>query len=94
MRFDPFDLLFPDVLINRVKDIDVSSIRLEGAIPAVSWPYAIGDQDKDGTPDLMVKFRRSAVINVLPLGDNVPVHVTGKVGSMTFDGVDVIRVIR
>jgi hypothetical protein len=77
-----------------VKDIDVSSIRMAGAIPAVSWPYAIGDHDKDGIPDLMVKFKRSDVINALPPGDNVPVQVTGKVGSTTFNGVDVIRVIR
>ncbi len=76
-----------------VKDIDVSSIRLEGTIPAETWPYAIGDQDKDGIPDLMVKFKRSDVIGVLPLGDSVPVHVTGKVGPTAFDGVDVIRVI-
>ncbi len=76
-----------------VKDIDVSSIRLEGTIPAETRPYAIGDHDKDGIPDLMVKFKRSDAINVLPLGDSVPVHVTGKVGPTTFDGVDVIRVM-
>jgi hypothetical protein len=76
-----------------VKDIDVSSIRFEGTIPAETWPYAIGDHDKDGIPDLMVKFKRSDVIAVLPNGDNVVAHVTGKVGTTTFEGVDVIRVI-
>ncbi|HWR57855.1 MAG TPA: hypothetical protein VN328_03110, partial [Thermodesulfovibrionales bacterium] len=76
-----------------VKDINISSIRLEGTIPAEPWPYAIGDYDKDGIPDLMVKFKRSNVINLLPLGDNVRVHVTGKVGATTFEGVDAIRVI-
>jgi hypothetical protein len=73
-------------------DIDISTIRLEGAIPAEPRPYAFGDRDKDGIPDLMVKFKRSEVINVLPNGDNVTVHVTGKVGAVTFEGVDVIRV--
>jgi hypothetical protein len=77
----------------RPADIDISSIRLEGAVPAEAWPYAVGDRDKDGFADLMVKFRRSDAINVLPLGDSVTVHVTGKVGSTTFDGVDVIRVM-
>lgn len=75
-------------------DIDISSIRLEGTIPAETRPSAIGDHDKDGIPDLMVKCRRSSVISLLKEGDIVPVHVTGKVGSTQFDGVDVIRVIQ
>jgi len=49
---------------------------------------AIGDNDKDGIPDLMVKFKRSDAINVLPLGENVSVHVTGKVGPTSFNGVE------
>lgn len=76
-----------------VADIIISSILLEGTVPAEQRPYCIGDYDKDGIPDLMVKFRRSDVINVLPEGDNVLVHVTGTVGTTTFEGVDVIRVI-
>ncbi len=76
-----------------VTNIAISSIRLEGIIPAESWPYSIGDYDKDGIPDLMVKFKRSSVINILPNGDNVIVHVTGMVGTTTFEGVDRIRVI-
>ena len=75
------------------RDIDVSSIRLEGSVPAEGWPYAVGDHEKDGIPDLMVKFRRSAVISVLPVGEHVPVHVTGQAGAMTFEGVDIIRII-
>ena len=75
------------------RDIDVSSIRLEGSVSAEVWPYAVGDHDKDGIPDLMVKFRRSDVISVLSTGERIPVHVTGKAGAMTFEGVDIIRVI-
>lgn len=75
-------------------DIDIPSIRLEGTIPAETWPYAIGDHDKDGIPDLMVKFKRSDVIKLLSDGDSVPVHVTGKASSTPFEGVDVIRVIQ
>ena len=76
----------------KISDIDLSSIRLQGTVPAETWPYAIGDHDKDGIQDLMVKFKRSDVINLLPVGDHVPVHVTGKVGTTPFEGVDVIRV--
>ncbi|MBM4136118.1 MAG: hypothetical protein FJ241_04720 [Nitrospira sp.] len=76
-----------------VADIVISSIRLGGTIPVEPWPYSIGDHDRDGIPDLMVKFKRSDVINLLPCGDNVSVIVTGTVGTITFEGVDWIRVI-
>ena len=76
-----------------VHDIIVSSILLEGTIPAEPWPYCIGDHDKDGIPDLKVKFNRNSVINILPEGDNIFVHITGAVGTVTFEGVDTIRVI-
>ena len=83
---------FPDGY--KPTDVDISSIRLEGSIPAETKPYGIGDHDKDGIPDLMVKFKRSDLINLLSTGDKVTVQVTGKVGSMIFEGVDVIRVIK
>ncbi len=76
-----------------VHDIIVSSLVFEGTVPVEPWPYEIEDYDKDGIPNLKVKFRRSMVINILPAGDNVPVHVTGTVGTVTFDGIDIIRVI-
>ncbi|NOZ68619.1 MAG: hypothetical protein GXP46_05120 [Deferribacteres bacterium] len=37
-----------------VNDIEISSIVLEGTVPAEPWPYRIGDYDRDGTADLMV----------------------------------------
>lgn len=77
---------------HKASDIDVTSIRFEGTIRAQSWPYAVGDHDKDGIPDLMVKFKRADVINLLPNGEKVTVHVTGTVGAVTFEGVDIIRV--
>lgn len=54
----------------------------------------MGDYDKDGISDLMVKFDRADAINLLPNGDQVTVHVTGKVGTVTFEGVDIIRVMK
>jgi hypothetical protein len=41
----------------------------------------------------MIKFKRSEVIGVLPIGDHVPVRVTGTAGGVNFEGVDIIRVI-
>jgi large repetitive protein len=78
----------------RPADIDIPSIRLEGTIPAEARPYEIGDHDRDGIPDLMVKFRRQHVIDLLKNGDGIPVHVTGKAGATPFEGVDTIRVLQ
>jgi large repetitive protein len=75
-------------------DIDVSSILFEGAVPAEPRPYEKGDYDDDGIADLKVKFRRSKVIEVLGEGEYTAVHVSGKVGTSTFDGVDYIRILR
>jgi hypothetical protein len=51
------------------------------------------DQTEHDHDELKVKFNRSAVIAVLPTGNHVPVHVTGRIGSGTFEGVDIIKVI-
>jgi hypothetical protein len=74
-------------------DIALSSIRLEGTVPAESRPSVVGDHDKDGTADLMVKFKRSEAITLLLPGEKVPVRVTGMAGATPFEGVDIIRVI-
>jgi hypothetical protein len=75
--------------------IDVSSIRLNGTVPAdAAAPAALCDHDGDGVPDLMVKFNRVAVELTMPEGDNVPVTVTGMVDGQSFSGTDFIRVRR
>jgi hypothetical protein len=76
-----------------VNDIDVSSILLESAVAAEQWPYNAGDHDSDGIPDMMVKFNRADLIDLLPEGDNVIVHINGTVGDVDFEGVDMIRVV-
>jgi hypothetical protein len=78
-----------------VNDIDTSSIVLEGSIPAKlpHYRHRIRDRDRDGIPELKVKFRRRDVIAILPEGDEVSVTVSGTVGTTTFEGMDSIRVI-
>ncbi len=88
---------------HKAKDVDISSIRLEGTVPAESWPDEHHNRHHDHGCDhdrrghdhetLMVKFKRSDVIAELPAGRHVPVHVTGVVGTTQFEGVDVIRVM-
>jgi len=76
-----------------VGQIDISSIRLNGTVPALGKPTEIGDYDNDGVPDLMVKFDRAAVQDALTMGEEVEVTITGEVAGIGFEGSDTIRVI-
>ena len=77
-----------------MKQIDISSIKLNSTVPALAKPTAIGDYDQDGIPDLMVKFDRNAVQAIVAVGDRVKITITGKVAGVDFEGSDVIRVIQ
>lgn len=75
-----------------VNDIGISTLMLNGTVPAQSRPWAIGDYDNDGVPDLMVKFDRQAIH--LEVNDNVSVWVQGELSTgFHLAGDDVIRVI-
>jgi len=76
-----------------VRQIDISSIRLNSIVAALPKPTRVGDYDKDGVPDLMVKFDAAAVKGVVGVGDSVEITVNGEVGGMEFRGTDIIRVI-
>jgi hypothetical protein len=77
-----------------VANIDVSSVKLNGVVPADPRPTGIGDYDSDGIADLMVKFDRSAVQGVVAVPRrHVEMTVTGSVGALEFRGTDYIDVI-
>jgi len=77
-----------------VGDIDISTIMLNEQVPAESSPADIGDYDDDGVPDLMVKFDRSAIQEILEVANEVEIKVTGDLTDGTpFEGTDTIRVI-
>lgn len=75
-----------------VNQIDVSSIMLNGTVPALAKPTEIGDYDGDGVPDLMVKFNRQDLIAILSIGE-ATLTITGEVNGIPFEGSDTIRVI-
>ena len=83
-------------------DIDVSTVKISKVgetvvnIPAELKPTKTGDYDKDGIPDLKVRFNRSGVGDLLePLElDEVELTITGELTYGTpFDGSCTIRVI-
>jgi len=84
-----------------VRDIDVSTIKLNDTICAQPRPIAIGDYDNDTIPDLMVKFNRTEVISYILANVDITerfmtitLTVTGKLNDGTpFQGSDTIRII-
>jgi hypothetical protein len=73
-------------------DIDVTTVRLNGTIPAMLKPVVIGDHDGNGVADLMVKFNRQE-LGSLPLGA-IELKVSGSmIGGRSFAGSDMIRAI-
>jgi hypothetical protein len=78
-----------------VRNIDASTVRLiigEGEVPAKLNSAKIGDYDRDGIPDLMVKFNKRAVQALLSVGE-YEAKVVGKVAGASFEGKDTIHVI-
>jgi hypothetical protein len=79
---------------DNVEEIDISSILLEQTVAVDNLaPTEIGDYDKDEIPDLMVKFDRSSVENLVSLGITT-LTVMSSAGGTTFTGSDAIDVIR
>jgi len=89
-----------------VKDIDIFSIILNGTVAIDSAaPIEIGDYDCDGTPDLMVKFKRAEVISYIctnvdlsKLSEekfiSVTFTTTGRLNDATpFQGSDTVKII-
>jgi hypothetical protein len=84
-----------------VADINVSTVLLNGTIPAELTPTAIGDYDGNGVPDLMVKFDRTQVIRYIldhtsieGRFSTVTLTLMGSLNDgMLFEGSDTIRVI-
>ena len=84
-----------------VRDINVSTLLLDGIFPAHPKPTEVGDYDHDGIPDLMVKFDVSTLhseTNIAGLASerfmSVTVAVTGRLRDGTlFQGTDTIKII-
>jgi parallel beta-helix repeat protein len=77
-----------------VADINVSTLWLNDSVNAELKPASIGDNDNDGIIDLMAKFDRTAVEDLLTVSENVEITVSGSLIDRTqFVGIDIIRVI-
>ncbi len=76
-----------------VSEIDFSSLKLQNSIDVEGQPTESGDYDNDGIPDLMVKFDRQELIEILGPGDQI-VTLTGQLSDGSpLNGIDTIRVL-
>lgn len=79
---------------NTAADIDVTTVLLNGLIPADTSTFTVGDYDGDGIVDLMVKFDRNSVQSLLNPADSVDITISGNFNNGShFEGTDTIRVI-
>ena len=85
-------------------DIDVSTLKIskvdntDTTIQAEYWPFEIDDYDNDGIPDLMVKFDRllltDLLLDLVEPPSHVELIVTGELTDGTlFSSIDTIRLI-
>ncbi len=73
--------------------IDISTLRLAGSVAAAPKFAVVGDQNRNGIPDLMVRFGRSALDPLLTPGMS-SLELTGSlVTGESFAGTGVVRVI-
>jgi hypothetical protein len=74
-------------------DIDMTTLRLAGSVPADPKFATVGDLDGDGRKELMVKFSREALDPLLTLGLN-DLSITGSLlTGESIEATDQIRVI-
>jgi hypothetical protein len=74
-----------------LQEVDRATVTANG-VPAFSSPWAIGDHDSDGIPDLMVKFDAPSVLDTLPVGE-ADIAVAGEfIDGTPFEGSDLVKV--
>ena len=77
----------------RIEDVDLSTVRLEGTVPAEAAQIVQTDGNGDGIPDLTVQFSRAAVDPLLTVGtDRLEVSGSLRTGEV-FRGTGLLRVL-
>ena len=92
MVLQPYVLIEQQVALLEDEEREFSSFNFCARASKVVAESTVSDYDEDGIQDLMVKFERVEVIDLVSIGE-VMLTITGKVAGITFEGSDTIRVI-
>lgn len=77
------------------REVVLASVRLMDTVPALADSLRVQDLNRNGVPDLDLRFDRDAAAAVLSEGDLVPVRIVGEVRDRTwFVARDTVRAIR
>ena len=77
-----------------VSEIDISSLTLNSSVHALPEPFEIDDYDVDGITDLMVKFDREELIQLLEPGEQI-IDLTGEIwDGRRISDYNIVRVIQ
>jgi hypothetical protein len=77
-----------------VEDMEVSTLRLNDTVSPEKKQFFIGDYDDDGIPDMMVKFSRQKVSQLLQSNEDVELTVTGRLkNGLRFEGSHSLKAI-
>jgi hypothetical protein len=75
-------------------DIDLSTVALNHSISARTWPFIVWDRNGNGILERLAFFDRQDVVNLLGIGVNLPVKVSGSLTSgEAFEVEDSINII-
>jgi hypothetical protein len=67
---------------------------LNNIVKAEVLPIQIGDHDGDGTEDLMIKFNRKSVEDIISNKQEVKITITGFLkNGLKFSGSDIIKIL-
>jgi nitrous oxidase accessory protein NosD len=77
-----------------VNEIEVPTLRLNDTVSPQNKNFFTGDYDKDGIPDMMIKFSRQKVSQVFQSGEEVELIVSGSLkNGLLFEGSLSLKVI-
>jgi len=75
--------------------LDVASVTLNDSVPALPSPIEFTDENLNGIEEIVVRFDRDAVDNLLPDGAAVQVTVQGEITDIQwFRGTTTVRTLR
>lgn len=78
-----------------VNDIDITTVLLENKVYAEHHPSKVDDYDGDSIPDIMLKFDKSEIEDILNTSESIPLTIRGiLINGSQFGGDDAIRVIK